>query len=113
MDFFKQEDRWPEMPRQKKNISFIEELLETHLHELIESTKISDMSYVVVAGEEYLLQVSNTKTKNVPQDWVKISNTKAVSRYRDKYIIQKLKEREQHRELLVIAAEEAYAGFLR
>lgn len=112
-EFFKSEERWPEIPKQKKNILYIESLLHDHVKDQEEATRITDLKYVTVAGEEFLMEVSNKESKKVPNDWIKISNTKAVSRYRDKYIIQQLKEREQHRELLQMAVDEAYTGFLR
>lgn len=110
VDFFKSEQRWPEIPKQKNNIKYIESLLQDHLVDLKQSTKLSDIKFVTVAGIEYLIEVSN-KIK-VPENWIKISNTKAVSRFHDKYIIQQLKEREQHRELLILEAEKAYKHFL-
>jgi DNA mismatch repair protein MSH3 len=112
IDFFKSEDQYPEIPKQKKNIKYIESLIDDHLVELKQTTKIHDLKFVTVAGIEYLLEVSNTKSNKVPNDWVKISNTKAVGRYHDKYIIQQLKEREQHRELLLLVVEKTYSDFL-
>lgn len=112
IDFFKSEEQFPDIPKEKKNIKYIESLLQDHLIELRQSTKIHDLKFVTVAGIEFLLEVVNTKSKKVPNDWVKISNTKAVSRYHDKHVIQQLKEREQHRELLTLAAEKAYKELL-
>lgn len=83
-----------------------------HLEELKSSTCMNDLKFVTVAGIEYLIEVANTKTKKVPNDWIKISGTKAVSRYHNKYIIHQLKEREQYRELLFLTAEKAYKDFL-
>lgn len=111
--FFRSETRWPEIPKQKKNIKYIESLLEQHLVELRKERQLPDLKFVRVAGIEYLLEVPNSKSKKVPDAWIKISHTKAVSRYHTQYIIQQLKEREQHRELLTLAAEEAYKDFLK
>lgn len=112
VDLFKSEERWPEIPKQKKNIKYVEALLVDQLEELKVSTGMNNLKFVTVAGIEYLIEVPNTKTKKVPNDWIKISGTKAVSRYHNKYIITQLKEREQYRELLLLSAEKAYKDFL-
>ncbi|KAG0168324.1 Mismatch repair protein msh3 [Apophysomyces sp. BC1015] len=109
---FQCEERWPELPLQKKYISAVEEQLDKYLEEVKASVKIPALKYVHVAGIEYLLEVKNTQVSKVPQQWVKISGTKAVSRFHTSFLLEKLKEREQHRESLVIASEAAYRGFL-
>jgi DNA mismatch repair protein MSH3 len=112
VDFFASEEKWPEIPREKQNIQFIELVLQDHIEELKTATQLRNLKYVTVAGLEYLLEVANTDIKKVPTDWIKISGTKAVSRFQNKFIIDQLKEREQHRELLVISADKAYKNFL-
>lgn len=109
-DFFKSEQRWPEIPKQKNNIKYIESLLQDHLLDLKQSTGLPNIKYVTIVGIEYLIEVPNKE--KVPSNWLKINGTKAVSRYHDKYIIQQLKEREQHRELLIQEAEKTYKDFL-
>lgn len=109
-DLFRSQDQWPEIPKQKNNIKYIEHILQDHLIQLQASTGITQLKYVTVAGIEYLLEVP-TKVK-VPSTWHKMSNTKLVSRYHDPFILQQLKQREQHVELLTIASEKAYHQFL-
>lgn len=113
LSFFKSESRWPEIPKQKNNIKYVESLLQDHLAQLQQLTQLPDLKFVTVAAVEYQLEVPNTKSKKVPDDWIKISRTKAVSRYHTKYITQQLAEREQYRELLLLAAEKAYKDFMR
>ncbi|KAG1607533.1 hypothetical protein G6F46_012230 [Rhizopus delemar] len=110
--FFKSEAKWPDIPREKNNIKFVEGLLYDHLEELKTMTNLSNLKYVEVAGIEFLLEVENTKAKSVPADWIKISGTKAVSRFHSRYIIQQLKEREQHKERLLLLAEKAFKDLL-
>ncbi|KAI8646165.1 muts domain V-domain-containing protein [Parasitella parasitica] len=112
VDLFRSEERWPEIPKQKKNIKYVEVLLEDHLVEMKTVTRMNNLKFAFVSGIEYLIEVPNTCTKKVPNDWIKISGTKAVSRYHNKYIMDQLKEREQYRELLFLAAEKAYTHFL-
>ncbi|CEP14305.1 hypothetical protein [Parasitella parasitica] len=111
-DLFKSEERWPEIPKQKKNMMYVEALLKDHLEELKTSTRINDLKFTSVSGIDYLVEVPNTHTKKIPNNWIKISGTKIVSRYHNKYIIDQLKEREQYRELLLLSAEKAYKDFL-
>lgn len=113
LHFFKSETRWPEIPKQKNNIKYIESLLQEHLLELKQQIQLPDLKFVTVAGIEFLLEVSNAKSKKVPDEWIKISKTKAVSRYHTKYIIQQLAEREQHKELLSLAVKQAYKDFMQ
>ncbi|KAI9266137.1 DNA mismatch repair protein msh3 [Helicostylum pulchrum] len=113
LSFFKSESRWPEIPKQKNNIKYIESLLQDHLVQLQQVTQLPDLKFVTVAAVEYQLEVpNNAKSKKVPDDWIKVSRTKAVSRYHTNYVIQQLAEREQYRELLLLAAEKAYKDFM-
>ncbi|KAI7903334.1 muts domain V-domain-containing protein [Cokeromyces recurvatus] len=113
-EFFKSDEKWPEIQREKKNINYVQCLLEEHLEKVQKETQLGHLGvkYVTVAGQDYLLEVANTKLRYVPQDWIKISGTKAVSRFQDKYIIEQLREKERHEDLLIMYAEKAYKEFL-
>jgi DNA mismatch repair protein MSH3 len=50
--------------------------------------------------------------KKVPDNWIKISGTKAVSRFHTPFIIGKTRERDQHRDRLRIASQNAYKDYL-
>lgn len=50
--FFKSEAKWPDIPREKNNIKFVEGLLYDHLEELKTMTNLSNLKYVEVAGIE-------------------------------------------------------------
>ncbi|KAI8369324.1 muts domain V-domain-containing protein [Radiomyces spectabilis] len=113
LHLFKSEEIWPALPEQKKIIAGIEKELDQYLEEVRKSTKISALKFVTVAGIEYLLEVKNSDVKKVPPQWIKISGTKAVSRFHTPHLLQILKKRERHRELLTLAAEEAYKNFLQ
>ena len=70
--------------------------------------------YECVAGNEYLIEVENSKTAlaKVPASWIKVSGTKKVSRFRGPEVVRLMRERDQHREALAGACEEAFAAFL-
>ncbi|ORZ15609.1 muts domain V-domain-containing protein [Absidia repens] len=105
-------NQWPELRREKQNIAFVETELQD---EMVEMKKALDfpMEYKNVAGIEYLIEVKNSMVKKVPKQWVKINGTKAVSRFHSPFIVEKLKERERHREQLILDSHAAYKGFLR
>lgn len=70
--------------------------------------------YETVAGNEYLIEVENNKASlgKVPASWVKISGTKKVSRFRSPEIIKMIKERDQHKEALAAACDDAFEALL-
>ncbi|KAI8084735.1 putative DNA mismatch repair protein Msh3 [Halteromyces radiatus] len=102
------ENHWPELQRGKQAKNELEE-------ELSKMKKTYDfpMEYKNVAGIEYLIEVKNSVVKKVPPQWIKMSGTKAVSRFHSPFVINKLKERERYRERLALDADAAYRGFLR
>ncbi|KAL1933574.1 hypothetical protein VTP01DRAFT_7664 [Rhizomucor pusillus] len=112
IDFLRSEEKWPEIPRHKQDIANVERELKDYLLTERKQTGITNLEFVHVAGIEYLLEVKNTFVKKVPREWIKISGTKAVSRFHTPFLLTKLKEREQHKERLTIACEDAYRKFL-
>ena len=72
------------------------------------------VSYECVAGNEYLIEVDNSKAalSKVPASWIKVSGTKKVSRFRGPEVVRLMRERDQQREALAAACDEAYATFL-
>ncbi|CAO3626818.1 unnamed protein product [Cunninghamella blakesleeana] len=112
INLLQSDEEWPELLREKQNIKFVEDQLLEHLEENKRVLKFP-MEYKTVAGIEYLIEVKNSIVKKVPQQWVKISGTKQVSRFHSPYVLEKIKEKERHRETLVLKANEAYRGLLR
>ena len=55
----------------------------------------------------------NADTAKVPKNWIKVSGTKAVSRFHSPQIVKFIQEREQQKESLGIECDRAYSGFLR
>ncbi|XP_073243311.1 DNA mismatch repair protein Msh3-like isoform X3 [Porites lutea] len=60
----------------------------------------------------FLIEVRNANLRMVPSDWIKISATKQVSRFRTPFVEEKFKILCQWREQLSIAAQEAWLEFL-
>lgn len=95
--------------------------------------------YVTVSGEDYLIEVKHKDVPRLPKDWVQISGTKSVSRYRTPLIVEQVRSchastnmvlflslwltfilgsvfqlelRSQLRERLALDAKEAWARFM-
>lgn len=60
-----------------------------------------------------MIEVRNSEVAKVPKNWIKVSGTKAVSRFHSPQIVKLIQEREQQKESLGIECDRAYAAFLR
>ncbi|TGO32507.1 hypothetical protein BHYA_0311g00060 [Botrytis hyacinthi] len=97
----------------KCGIGAVEQDLEAH--RMVAATKLSKkipVTYVTIAGIEYLIEVPNTDLKHVPASWAKISGTKKMSRFHTPEVIKFLRERDQHKESLSSACDAAFSTFL-
>ncbi|KPI45500.1 DNA mismatch repair protein msh3 [Cyphellophora attinorum] len=76
--------------------------------------KKQPVDYNTTAGIEYLIEVDNASAaiKKVPATWTKISGTKKLSRFQPPKVSTLVKERDQHKESLAAACDEAYTDFL-
>ncbi|KAJ3401119.1 Mismatch repair protein msh3 [Chytriomyces hyalinus] len=70
------------------------------------------VEFVSVAGTEYLIEIKVSNVGIVPKDWIKVNNTKAVSRFHTPEVLEQLQERDVLVEKLNAAAEAAYLEFL-
>ncbi|WWC60269.1 uncharacterized protein I303_102837 [Kwoniella dejecticola CBS 10117] len=104
-------DKYPEIQDAKDCISICESELDQHLKEIRKLVKRPTMSFVTVAGIEYLVEVPVRDAKSVPAKWVKISATKSVNRYHTPEVLRINKEREQHKETLNAVSKAAFKSF--
>ncbi|KAI8882585.1 hypothetical protein K501DRAFT_186472 [Backusella circina FSU 941] len=111
-NFFKPGSRYPEISQQKNNIKFVENELADYLNEVKKSTGLNDLQYAKTKNVEFQLEIKSKKLTTIPKDWIKMTGTKLVSRFHTPAIVSKLKSREEHRERLVLYAENAYKNFL-
>lgn len=61
---------------------------------------------------EYLIEVRNTQVKDLPADWVKVNNTKMISRFHTPTIIKLLEKLQYHKDLLLRDSNTEYEHFL-
>ncbi|CAG8641871.1 606_t:CDS:10 [Paraglomus brasilianum] len=112
-NLFKNAEKYREIQQHKENISAVEKDLNTHMMEIRQLLQKPKFEYKAVAGIEYLIEVKKAEENIVPKTWVKVCGTKAVSRFHSPTIMQKIKERDQHRERLSSACDQAYKNFLQ
>ncbi|KAH8432636.1 mismatch repair protein MSH3 [Aspergillus melleus] len=112
--FFRESEETEEISEHKLGIGSVEHELQEHLSVAAEAIKRKEVRYATVAGIEYLIEVENSSPaiKRVPASWVKISGTKKVSRFHTPEVIQLLRLRDQHKEALAAACDQAYMALL-
>ncbi|KAH8602955.1 DNA mismatch repair protein-like protein msh3 [Bisporella sp. PMI_857] len=111
--FFRSEEETEAIANHKLGIAAVEHDLD--LHRAAAKSKLESKTEVVyntTAGIEYLIEVSNTNLKRVPASWIKISGTKKVSRFHTPEVIKMLRERDQHKESLSAACDDAFSALL-
>ncbi|KAK4889548.1 Mismatch repair protein msh3 [Elasticomyces elasticus] len=110
--FFRDEHETEEITDHKMGIVAVEHDLQEFRAVAAEKLKRKKVDYVTVAGIDFLIELENSQLKNVPASWAKISGTKKMSRYHAPEVVKLLKERDQHKEALAKACDEAFAGLL-
>jgi DNA mismatch repair protein MSH3 len=70
------------------------------------------VEYTTVSGIEYLIEIENSKLSKVPASWIKISSTKKCSRFHPPEVVKLLRSRDENKERLASACDEAYTALL-
>uniref|UniRef100_A0A8C9VVR1 DNA mismatch repair protein MSH3 n=1 Tax=Scleropages formosus TaxID=113540 RepID=A0A8C9VVR1_SCLFO len=103
---------FPVIRERKDEIEAVLSQILEHRREVRLILKNPSLDYVTVSGQEFLIEVKNSMVSSVPGDWVKISSTKAVSRFHTPYIAERHKRLLQLREQLVIDCNREWISFL-
>lgn len=102
-----------DISKELEEISKVEQDLNTELQEIRKFLKRPNLSYVTNLKESHLIEVRNGKqVDSLPKDWIKISGTKSVSRFRNPTIIELHKRLQYHNELLLKNCDIAFNKFL-
>lgn len=112
--FFRETEETEDITDHKLGIASVEQELDDHRK--VASSKLnkkSPVTYMTVAGIEYLIEVSNADLKHVPASWMKISGTKKLSRFHTPEVVRLIAERDQHKEALSAACDAAFRSLLR
>jgi DNA mismatch repair protein MSH3 len=112
--FFREAEETEEIGEHKLQIGSIEHGLSEHRKEAASTIGRGKVEYTTVSGIEYLIEIENNSPaiKRVPASWVKVSGTKRVSRFHTPEVIQLTRERDQHKEALAAACDQAFAALL-
>ncbi|XP_029192324.2 DNA mismatch repair protein Msh3-like isoform X1 [Acropora millepora] len=109
---FEDKTHFPEILTCNVEIQKIEIELKNHRSTFRQVLRHPSLDYCCVAGNEFLIEVRNPNLKLVPSDWIKISATKQVSRFRTPFVEEKFKLLCQWREQLSLACHQAWVEFL-
>ncbi|EDQ91705.1 uncharacterized protein MONBRDRAFT_22782, partial [Monosiga brevicollis MX1] len=110
---FAEDTYFPDQEQLHETVRKIHHDIDGHLLDLRKLLKQPDLEYRSVSGEEYLIEVKNKEVGRIPHDWLKISATKTMSRYRSPFIQHNLELRAQTQERLTLGANEAWMRFMR
>ncbi|KAI1335613.1 muts domain V-domain-containing protein [Xylariaceae sp. FL0016] len=111
--FFRENDETDEITDHKLGIASVEQELDAHRQDAASKLKKKlPVTYVTVAGIEYLIEVPNSDIKHVPASWMKISGTKKLSRFHTPEVVRLISERDQHKEALSAACDTAFTSLL-
>ncbi|XP_052101340.1 DNA mismatch repair protein Msh3-like isoform X1 [Mytilus californianus] len=111
-NLFSDESLFPTVQMRKKEIKDVEKEMLDHRRTVRLILKQPALDYTTVLGTEYLIEVKNKVSHVVPTDWLKISSTKAVSRFHPPFIQATYKKLNQLREQLKKDCDEAWLQFL-
>nr|XP_042896771.1 DNA mismatch repair protein Msh3 isoform X2 [Parasteatoda tepidariorum] len=109
---FRDLSMFPELERCKDEISNLEDKLNELKPDICKTLRLISIKYATVAGQKFLIEVPNSNLSRVPKDWIKVSATKQVSRFRSPEIIKYCKQLDQQNELLFMHANEAWCKYL-
>lgn len=110
--FFREDYETELITEHKVGIACVEHDLDAHRKDAAQKLKKVRVEYATVSGIDYLIEVDNSYCKNVPASWVKISGTKKVSRFHTPDVLRWIRERDQHKEALAAACDDAFHALL-
>lgn len=111
--FFREEFETEPIQDHKVGIVSVEYDLNEHKSAIAEILKKKKVDYVSSSGIEFLVEIDNAfHLKHVPASWSKISGTKKISRFHTPEVVKLIRERDQHKEALANACDEAFVNLL-
>ncbi|XP_059193472.1 DNA mismatch repair protein Msh3 isoform X2 [Centropristis striata] len=103
---------FPVLQERREQIQTVIDEIQDHRKEIRLQLKAPALDYITVSGQEFLIEVKNSLSSTVPPDWVKISSTKAVSRYHSPFLVERYKKLLQLREQLLLDCQREWTNFL-
>lgn len=106
--------RFDSISRELEQATIVESCLEAELQKVRVLLKRPQLQYVTNLKETHLVEVRNGKmVDSLPKDWLKISGTKLVLRFRPPEVSRLHKQLGYHNEMALRAADECFAEYLR
>ncbi|XP_041792775.1 DNA mismatch repair protein Msh3 isoform X2 [Chelmon rostratus] len=103
---------FPVLQERREQIQTVISEIQDHRKEIRLMLRAPSLDYTAVSGQEFLIEVKNSLASTVPPDWVKISSTKAVSRYHSPFLVERYKKLLQLREQLLLDCQREWTSFL-
>uniref|UniRef100_A0A672J1L1 DNA mismatch repair protein MSH3 n=1 Tax=Salarias fasciatus TaxID=181472 RepID=A0A672J1L1_SALFA len=103
---------FPVLQERTEQIQTVLKEIQDHRKDIRLTLKAPALDYTTVSGQEFLIEVKNSLSSTVPADWVKISSTKAVSRYHSPFVANRHKKLLQLREQLLLDCQREWTNFL-
>ncbi|KAM5300159.1 DNA mismatch repair protein Msh3 [Ctenodactylus gundi] len=111
-ELFKDLSDFPLIRKRKDEIQDVTNKIQAHLQEIRGVLGSPRAQYVTVSGQEFLIEVKNSAVSSVPADWVKVSSTKAVSRFHSPFVAENYRHLTQLREQLGLDCHAEWLRFL-
>ncbi|XP_069137452.1 DNA mismatch repair protein Msh3-like [Argopecten irradians] len=109
---FTDESKFPIIMERKQAIEDVISEIQAHRREVRLVLRLPALEYTTVMGTEFLIEVKNKCLETVPQDWIKISSTKLVSRFHTPLIEKMYRKLQQYREQLKLDCHQVWLEFL-
>ncbi|XP_044052269.1 DNA mismatch repair protein Msh3 isoform X2 [Siniperca chuatsi] len=103
---------FPVLQERREQIQTVLNEIQDHRKEIRLMLKAPALDYITVSGQEFLIEVKNSLSSTVPPGWVKISSTKAVSRFHSPFLVEHYKKLLQLREQLLLDCQREWTNFL-
>uniref|UniRef100_A0A665SZ52 DNA mismatch repair protein MSH3 n=1 Tax=Echeneis naucrates TaxID=173247 RepID=A0A665SZ52_ECHNA len=103
---------FPVLQERREQIQTVLNEIQHHRKEIRLTLKAPTLDYTAVSGQEFLIEVKNSLSSTVPPNWIKISSTKAVSRYHSPFLVERYKKLLQLREQLLLDCQREWINFL-
>ncbi|KAF3695607.1 DNA mismatch repair protein Msh3 [Channa argus] len=111
-ELFSDLSEFPVLQERREQIQAVLNEIQDHRIEIRLKLKAPMFDYTAISGQEFLIEVKNSVSSTVPPDWVKISCTKAVSRYHSPFLVERYKKLLQLREQLLLDCQREWTNFL-
>ncbi|XP_062985738.1 DNA mismatch repair protein Msh3 [Elgaria multicarinata webbii] len=109
---FKDLTDFPLIRKRKEEIQAVVCKIQVHLQDIRRILNCPSTDYVTVSGQEFQIEVKNSLVSSIPPDWIKVSSTKAISRFHTPFIVENYRHLNQLREQLVFDCSAEWLQFL-